>query len=248
MKMIRRFFTYVITIITILVLAYGYVYWGNLFGEGSPARQLIGWMQAEDKAIAKQPELLLSEIEEPAAEQVPEPEADIKEVLDDDMASVAEVQLNLLPEAELMPIEAVEDEALVSVDAPADAELPAMDATVPAGIVSADDMLSPEQSPSLADLWKLARHSFHYRDFQTSVDSYQQLIVRTQDNFDAYEELGDVYAYYGKNAEAAAAYYEAASMLIRLGKLERAAGFMKALSLMDVSKARALLDQLEKPK
>lgn len=239
MKMIRRFFTYVITIVTILVLAYGYVYWGNLFGEGSPARQLIGWMQAEDKAI---------EIEEPAAEQVPEPEADIKEVLDDDMASVAEVQLNLLPEAELMPIEAVEDEALVSVDAPADAELPAMDATVPAGIVSADDMLSPEQSPSLADLWKLARHSFHYRDFQTSVDSYQQLIARTQDNFDAYEELGDVYAYYGKNAEAAAAYYEAASMLIRLGKLERAAGFMKALSLMDVSKARALLDQLEKPK
>lgn len=36
MRMIRRFFVYVASIVAILIITYGYVYWGNLLGENTP--------------------------------------------------------------------------------------------------------------------------------------------------------------------------------------------------------------------
>ncbi|MCK4706830.1 MAG: hypothetical protein KAT90_15245, partial [Gammaproteobacteria bacterium] len=41
MKIIRRFFVYMFTILTVLILTYGYVYWGDLFGQNTPIGYLV---------------------------------------------------------------------------------------------------------------------------------------------------------------------------------------------------------------
>ena len=259
MKIIRRFFTYLITIIAVLVLTYGYVYWGDLFGKETPAGQLISWMMAEDRQVAAEPESVppepIAPVAEPTVKPIAEPVIDLQAEISEEVVAAETLDKAESVADELPPASTVSDESLMPVDVPAESALPAIDADSydmavadEAAAVAAEPEQGVIQITALGDLWKRARHSFHYRDYQASVDSYQQLIARTQDNFDAYEELGDVHAYYGKNEEAASAYYEAASILVRLGKLERAAGFMKALSLNDVNKARALLDQLETAK
>ena len=66
------------------------------------------------------------------------------------------------------------------------------------------------------------------------------MIANTTDNFDAYGELGNVYFNQGKKTEAAASYYEAAAILVKLGQARRADSLMSLLNYLDAEKATQL--------
>lgn len=93
------------------------------------------------------------------------------------------------------------------------------------------------QGVAIRDSWVTARKSFYQRKYELSEQSYRDVINNTTDNFDAYGELGNVYFNQGKNAEAADAYFEAASILVRKGQVRRAKSLMGLLRHLDDSKA-----------
>jgi len=285
MKMIRRIFGYVMTVIAVLVLTYGYVYWGNLFGEKTPAGQMIAWLSGEEQKDSEfftnfststksetEPDEGGSAIKETEVEAVAEPvEPVIEQAV---VAQDSAAQEVIVEEVEPQPVEAVVAE--VSADQPvvvsgaeeipltvaetaAPEDMPKEDVPVvssqdeaqPLPDVAADvnvaeaEMNELQKALFTRKLLMQARQAFHYRDYPTSIASYLQLIAGTQDNFDAYGELGNVYYYLGKEKEAAAAYYEAAAIFMRLGKIDRAADLMGTLSVLDTTKARQLLDLLD---
>ena len=90
--------------------------------------------------------------------------------------------------------------------------------------------------------WKTARKSFYQRNYELSEKSYQNVIDNTENNFDAYGELGNVYFNQGKKQQAANAYFEAAAILVRKGQVNRARSLMGMLRNLDKSKA----DELKK--
>jgi tetratricopeptide (TPR) repeat protein len=90
--------------------------------------------------------------------------------------------------------------------------------------------------------WITARRSFFQRKYDLSEQNYRHVIESTEDNFDAYGELGNVYFNQGKKQQAAAAYFEAAAILVRKGQIDRAKSMVGLLNLLD--KARA--DKLQK--
>jgi tetratricopeptide (TPR) repeat protein len=110
-------------------------------------------------------------------------------------------------------------------------------------------VIDPSQkSNSVKDSWITARKSFYQRNYEQSIQSYQEVIDNTEDNFDAYGELGNVYFNQGKNEQAAAAYYEAAAILVRKGQVRRAQSLMGLLRHLDKSKAdelQALIDSVK---
>lgn len=221
MKIIRRFFIYLITVLTVLVSTYCYVYWGDLFGNNTPIGYLLG--SSPDNGNIS---VIKDEAVDEDGEQLDEAET-VEKIVVEEMAvppsvDVVQAEPQLAPQPQSkVTIVSRDDKAAIESQLPVEAVIP------------------------IGDLWKQARDSFHYRDYETSIESYKQLIARTQDNFDAYEELGDVYKYYGMNKEAAAAYYGAATILVRLGRIDHAADFMKPLTLTDAVKARSLLDLIK---
>ena len=216
MKIIRRFFIYLITVLTVIISTYCYVYWGDLFGKNTPIGYLLG--SSSDKGNVS---VIKDEAVDEGADQLDQA------IVVEEMAAPASVDA-VLAEPEPAPQPRSKVTIVSRVDRAA-----------------IESQLPVETAIPIGDLWKQARDSFHYRDYETSIESYKQLIARTQDNFDAYEELGDVYKYYGMNKEAAAAYYGAATILVRLGRIDHAADFMKPLTLTDAVKARSLLDLIK---
>ena len=97
-----------------------------------------------------------------------------------------------------------------------------------------------QQSAKIRATWIVARKSYYQRNYQLSEKSYQQVIDNTEDNFDAYGELGNVYFNQGKRSQAASAYYEAAAILVRRGEVARARSLMGLLRHLDKSKAEEL--------
>ena len=93
------------------------------------------------------------------------------------------------------------------------------------------------KTDAIRDSWITARKSFYQRKYELSEQSYREVINNTTDNYDAYGELGNVYFNQGKNTEAAAAYFEAASILVRKGQLSRARSLMGLLRHLDDNKA-----------
>ncbi|MDT8451276.1 MAG: tetratricopeptide repeat protein [Gammaproteobacteria bacterium] len=250
----------------ILIITYGYVYWGNLLGENTPAGQVIAWLSGEE---TKSLEFLTESKDSTArqdAEAVPEsafngdkveaqieaePVIDVQDsaapAVDD--SSIALKPAETPPEAEAesaksstsetVPTEAAPIETAVT-ESPADAG----DAAE-ANIDTSEARRQPLNGITMHDLLMRARNAFHYRDYETAIASYQQLIERAPDHFDAYIELGDVYSYQGKEKQAAAAYFEAAAILVRLGQVNRATALMGPISRMDTDRARALLDLID---
>lgn len=109
--------------------------------------------------------------------------------------------------------------------------------------VVAASQLSPKvKNTGVKENWIAARTSYHQRKYELSEKSYQQVIDNTEDNYDAYGELGNVYFNQGKNAQAASAYYEAAAILVRIGQRSRAESLIGLLWRLDPSKA----DELQK--
>ncbi|MBL4711756.1 MAG: tetratricopeptide repeat protein [Gammaproteobacteria bacterium] len=97
-----------------------------------------------------------------------------------------------------------------------------------------------QRAASLKYNWILARQSFYQRNYALSEQSYQKVIEATQNNFDAYGELGNVYFNQGKNKQAASAYFEAAAIFLKNGQINRARSMMGVLQRLDISKAREL--------
>jgi len=96
------------------------------------------------------------------------------------------------------------------------------------------------QGDAIRESWITARKSFYQRKYELSEQSYQDVISNTTDNFDAYGELGNVYFNQGKKQAAAAAYFEAASILLRKGQIRRASSLMGLLRQLDNNKANDL--------
>lgn len=232
MKLIRWLLSNIILIAFVLALSYAYVYWDNLTGEDTPAGKAIAWVSEEFEEVQGLLAFLkLPENEPQATEQTTEQvtEAEVTE------QSVIETQ----PEPELEPV----------VEQSADLQPPAEDRYVTPEIEQSLSRVNDDgaatgtaeaETQSTRELWINARRSFHRRDFESSINSYEQLISRTQDNFDAYGELGNVYFNQGKMKQAAGSYYEAAVILVRLGQLQRANSLVGMLGSMDQEKAREL--------
>ncbi len=97
-----------------------------------------------------------------------------------------------------------------------------------------------KQNSDIREAWVVARKSYYQRNYSLSEQSYKQVIENTEDNFDAYGELGNVYFNQGKNEQAASAYYEAATILVHKGQLHRARSLTGVLRHLDKNKAEAL--------
>jgi tetratricopeptide (TPR) repeat protein len=86
-----------------------------------------------------------------------------------------------------------------------------------------------------------ARREYWKKQFNTSIESYRQLIEQQPHNADLRGELGNVF--YAMNDYTAAAnhYYEAADLLIKQGKINRARQLLAPITAMQ----RQLGDRLE---
>ena len=107
---------------------------------------------------------------------------------------------------------------------------------MPAESVAATDKLAS----STREMWISAREEYHRGNIDESIRNYQQVIANSSDNYDAYGELGNVYMSRGKYREAASAYFEAASILVKLGHAGRAKSLLPTLGRLDRSKAEEL--------
>ena len=93
---------------------------------------------------------------------------------------------------------------------------------------------------SIQDIWVTARKSFYQKNYSLSEQSYQTIIAATENNFDAYGELGNVYINQGKHAQAAEAYLHAATILLQKGDVQRAKSLLQVLQQLDPAKAMQL--------
>ncbi len=285
MRMIRRFFVYVASILAILIITYGYVYWGNLLGENTPAGQVIAWLSGEETKSLEfltepkdsrprqdaetMPESVLNGDQVEAqieAESVIDVQDSAEPAVDDaGVATQADtgrvvIPAETRPEKETESTESSISEIVPTEEAPFETapikaaspdttvtELPAADDgdLTEAKIDTTEARGQPLNGMAIHDLMLRARNAFHYRDYDAAIASYQQLIERAPDHFDAYIELGDVYSYQGKEKQAAAAYFEAAAILVRLGQVNRATALMDPISRMDTDRARTLLDLID---
>ena len=97
-----------------------------------------------------------------------------------------------------------------------------------------------QRSDEVKENWITARKAFYQRKYELSEQNYRKVIDSTEDNVDAYGELGNVYFNQGKREQAASAYFEAAAILVRQGKVNRARSLMGLLRHLDKSKAGEL--------
>jgi len=100
--------------------------------------------------------------------------------------------------------------------------------------------VTDKPASSTRELWISAREEYHRGNIEGSISNYQQVIANSSDNYDAYGELGNVYLSRGKYREAASAYFEAASILVKLGETGRARSLLPMLERLDRNKAAEL--------
>jgi tetratricopeptide (TPR) repeat protein len=98
-------------------------------------------------------------------------------------------------------------------------------------------VIDASKNETLKESWIIARKSFYQRNYKLSEQSYLKVIDASDDNYDAYGELGNVYFNQGKNQQAASAYYEAAAILVRQGQIRRARSLVGLLHHLDKAKA-----------
>ena len=100
--------------------------------------------------------------------------------------------------------------------------------------------LAAESMISIQEIWATARKSFYQKNYALSEQSYQTVIAETENNFDAYGELGNVYFNQGKHAQASEAYLNAATILLQNGDVQRAQSLLQVLQHLDPAKAKQL--------
>lgn len=267
MKLIRWILSNIILIAFVLALTYAYVYWDNLTGEDTPAGKAIAYLADEfdevrefldeyniaarsdgDEGATKAPPVKASE-ETVAILQAPEPQPTAPQpqprvqpepahVIQPPARTMPAPPVRPQPEPQAMPMQAMPPvPPPVSQAAPQSAPIPPAEPSPAAA--------GPETSPR--ELWMDARREFHRGNLEVSIRNYKEVIARTKNNFDAYGELGNVYFSSGNEKEAAAAYYEAAAIMVKLGQRARAASLLKLLGRLDSQKAQDLQDLLSPP-
>ncbi len=298
MKIIRWLLSHFFLILLVVVVIYGYMFWGNLAGEDTPAGKVIAYLSSEfedvrefvDAVKAKntvasadvQPEQgaeVLADISasEPvmaeSTEAVPA-DASVDTVLSDEVqaqTAAAGSEIDVPPASvsyQYKDVQVMQDsggrvemqETEVASAAPATEAAPADETDnevkgsfVPPETVeqlnnvdNSGQIIDPsKQADQLRQTWIAARKSFYLRDYKKSEESYRKIIDSSADNFDAYGELGNVYFNQGKRTEAAAAYYEAAAILVRKGQVQRARSLIGLLRHLDREKAVELQKLIE---
>jgi len=283
MKIIRWLLSHSFLFLLIVIVIYGYMFWGNLLGKETPAGKAIAYLSSEfvevadfvDAVKAKQAQLngesmspqvapktsviMESEIaaednvqyqpiktDEKSLQESPQENSDLAVTAKlaesqgvgtlnqpQSTASVAEMKDSAIQETFVSPeierqLGNVDDQGKVVDESSRQLE-------------NVDDQGKVVDESSSRDgviaSWILARRSFYQRNYQLSEQSYQNVIDRTEDNFDAYGELGNVYFNQGKKQQAATAYFEAGAILVRKGQINRARSLVGLLNLLNKDKA-----------
>ena len=288
MKIFRWLLSHTFLILLIIVVIYGYMFWGNLLGEDTPAGKAIAYLSDEFPAVeefvaaVKEKQARLSASDDaPSSTSESTPAAPVisysynQTQITQDAQGVVEKSEPAAAGAGSAPAsEALTDQAaarqpvagmtpgsssssaamasaarsMQSQPAQPQMQSPATEKFVSSDIEKQLDNVDQQGkviNPALASEevrknWVTARKSFYQRNYEQSEKSYQQVIDSTEDNFDAYGELGNVYFNQGKNKQAASAYYEAAAILVKKGQVNRARSLMGLLRHLDRTKADEL--------
>ncbi|NOR42927.1 MAG: hypothetical protein GQ572_06280 [Gammaproteobacteria bacterium] len=302
MKIIRWLLSHTVLILLIVAVIYGYMFWGNLAGDDTPAGKALAYLSSEFDEIdefvaavkAKQEQLSQqgsteinpSAAHEPSSKnEVPVVAASIDSSRQVQPAEALAVEKNNFTVAvdkyrnenksenrnayssDYRGVEPQQPGSRYSHDQAAvksnTSEGEIKDTFVSAQIEKqldnvdregrlVDDGLKQDsrqdddrqgdvqQSDDIRENWIAARKSFYQRKYDLSEQNYQKVIDSTDDNEDAYGELGNVYFNQGKNEQAASAYFEAAAILVRKGQANRAQSLMGLLRHLDKSKAGEL--------
>jgi len=250
MKLIRWLFSNIILIAFVLALTYAYVYWDNLTGEDTPAGKAIAYLSVEYDEVrefmdtydfgtdqagnAVEPAVVAEVAETASVPQMMPPPAQQQAVpfqpaTQPDLRQAARPQVP--PQAMMQQPRA--RQPIVQPMAPRIEPM-----TRPADRSAA--AVTDKPAPSTRELWISAREEYHRGNIDVSIRNYQQVIANSSDNYDAYGELGNVYLSRGKYREAANAYFEAASILVKLGEAGRARSLLPMLDRLDRSRAEEL--------
>jgi tetratricopeptide (TPR) repeat protein len=276
MKIIRWLLSHTFLILLIVAVIYGYMFWGNLVGEDTPAGKAIAYLSDEfvevesfvDAVKSKQAELASERApaEEPVALAEPEVPAEPTVATNVEQRAITQQPVSISYSHNQMP---VKQSTMGAIDTESDRQNTASTVNAPMPPATAmnttgEKFIPPEiekqlsnvdesgkvidasnTSNSVKDSWITARKSFYQRDYDKSIQSYQDVIDNTEDNFDAYGELGNVYFNQGKKQQAASAYFEAAAILIKKGQVNRAQSLMGLLRHLDKTKADELQALIE---
>jgi len=227
MKIIRWLVSNIFLILFIVVVIYSYMFWGNLAGKDTPAGKAIAYLSNEfvtvekfvDSVKAKQAQLSEHKTSKTSALETAESSyTDTPHQADETMATNPVILSN----AKETFVSAEVENQLNNVDD------------------KGEVINGSLQGDAIRDTWVMARKSFYQRKYALSEQNYQKVIDNTEDNFDAYGELGNVYFNQGKNKQAASAYFEAAAILVRKGQVNRAKSLIGLLQNLDKSKANEL--------
>lgn len=270
MKIIRWLLSHLFLILLVVVVIYGYMFWGNLAGEDTPAGKALAYLSSEFVEVeefinavkAKQAKLNADQ-QHPTGNKLENEGSDSsKPVVADTGISQQPVSISYSHNQMLVEQNSAGDikaQAKVVLPVAAVAPEPQPKRTAEPVSTASDKFISPiverqlsnvdsngkvinqsVQGDTIRESWITARKSFYQRQYELSEQSYQDVINNTKDNFDAYGELGNVYFNQGKKEAAAMAYFEAASILVRKGQIRRAKSLMGLLRHLDKNKANDL--------
>ncbi len=282
MKIIRWFLSHFFLILLIVAVIYGYMFWGNLAGDNTPAGKALAYLSDEfvevEEFIAavKAKQAQLSDNGK-AGEQLSASSGDDETAQAGSSITTPPVSISyshnqkqvrrnsageVESQSEMQPAEPVAKQMVEQGRVAVSQSISAAAPSAAAGMAEKQDkFVSTEvarqlnnvdqrgevinESLSSGDIrenWIKARKSFYQRKYELSEQSYRDVISTTTDNFDAYGELGNVYFNQGKREQAAMAYFEAASILVRKGQIQRAKSLMGLLRNLDKNRA----DDLQK--
>lgn len=267
MKIIRWLLSHTFLILLIVAVIYGYMFWGNLAGEDTPAGKAIAYLSGEFVEVERFVDAVKSKQAELAKEKPANEKPTIQASSDQASTEVAAVAEPLAPAPAVQPPASIsyshnqmrvkqnsagviesennrQQRSAVTTLAPGNTDGKFVSAEVERQLSNVDEhgkvIDASQTSEAVKKSWITARKSFYQRDYEKSVQSYQEVIDNTEDNFDAYGELGNVYFNQGKREQAASAYFEAAAILVKKGQGNRAKSLMGLLRHLDKSKADEL--------
>ena len=256
MKILRWLLSHFFLILLIVVVMYGYMFWGNLLGKETPAGKAIAYLSSEFVEVAdfvnavkaKQAQLNAGKTSPNGSSD----SAAAEPVVMDRQAQV-NAQSNEQSHEQRAPAATTQPKQSESAaDVPGGnlASATVSDSDIGGAFVSPEIERQLEnvndqgkvvddtqRSEAVRASWITARRSFYQRKYDLSEQNYRNVIDNTEDNFDAYGELGNVYFNQGKKQQAAAAYFEAAAILVRKGQIDRAKSMVGLLNLLDKGRA-----------
>ena len=287
MKIIRWLLSHLFLILLIVVVIYGYMFWGNLAGKDTPAGKALAYLSHEFVEVEefinavkeKQGQLSAEQTSHEPMLSEPAPSEPLLSAAsaEETMASsnVRQTPVSISYSHNQMQVRQNSSggyeaqAARMPVGGPATRNSGQKQLTEPAPVVTEaanaqDKFISTAvekqldnvdnhgkvidkslQGDAVRESWITARKSFYQRKYELSEKSYHDVIDNTTDNFDAYGELGNVYFNQGKKEKAAQAYFEAASILVRMGEARRAQSLMGLLRHLDKNRADDLQKLIE---